>query len=916
MASGVDVLPGLPQPSPDRQGQRQRDRERGYLRERQRRRQRETERGYLSEPADPVWSTSPYDRVGGWADADKLHTEPGGSAGWAAQVLDESGGPVRECRTATPGAVVALGLHFDMATGIDALDRLSVPADGSATTLTAGSLHAFTPQVSAADLHTTMASRLAARTFSPWKSVEPTVSDESEPEPELPIDSVYKMRRFRPASKNVAPRTVFVSLAGTDSSDGSFRDPVQTINRARELMKSQGATLLMRIREDGELSILIDGDAVPQIPSSEMDENARDPFSPESPCFLSKFPECAAESPPLREMPAKKLDSTIKNLELQSTRDQSLVVPERAPELLSNKPLANWRPPRCVSSQLLDTQAVLSSSPATPVVPLTSSLDSTMADRDGWSDPSRAVPSPPSTVKSSCIGGTSRPASRSRVVYQPIVAEKVGMVREAAVVAQMTALDAAIKGRSAVVGIRMAVDAEVRRDMRLYAEWASRGNDKTVSIRPEYIPRPAKGIKLADLRGKTMSVGVAVAKDGSTRTVPLQRHALEMAMADELPQRMSAADGLVPPSAYAVLYWNGTLIGQTHAVPSQRSPRWRYTFELAHIKTEEEEGCNFLDVEVWALPATSDPRSPRDTPSPPVSPRSGVSKLGGSKKLLGKATLKSKPGEFPEGLHVLALRPQKTAFFRPLPRPPHISAPLESVEPGASTEEDTRPVTSGPRLTIKLIERPAVHTIRKETMKQHEDAKKEFKTAIETMMQHIQDARADRARKDAQMRAERLFEAYISEVVDEIARGATRNAVVERKHQQKLARWRANVGRAVQEVMQKSIEWTAMQLVLGLNAANEPRAHSAATRVQAVQRGKIGRKQAARTRAQQIEQSLGLLGTEEEAAHIAKIQAVARGKIARQELAEQQTAATKIAAAQRGQVGRRRVAEIRRTVGT
>ena len=162
-----------------------------------------------------------------------------------------------------------------------------------------------------------------------------------------------------------------------------------------------------------------------------------------------------------------------------------------------------------------------------------------------------------------------------------------------------------------------------------------------------------------------------------------------------------------------------------------------------------------MDVEVWALPATSDPRSPRDTPSPPVSPRSGVSKLGGSKKLLGKATLKSKPGEFPEGLHVLALRPQKTAFFRPLPRPPHISAPLESVEPGASTEEDTRPVTSGPRLTIKLIERPAVHTIRKETMKQHEDEKKEFKTAIETMMQHIQDARADRARKDAQMRAER-----------------------------------------------------------------------------------------------------------------------------------------------------------------
>ena len=323
-----------------------------------------------------------------------------------------------------------------------------------------------------------------------------------------------------------------------------------------------------------------------------------------------------------------------------------------------------------------------------------------------------------------------------------------------------------------------------------------------------------------------------------------------------------------------------------------------------------------MDVEVWALPASSDPKSPRDTPSPTVSPRSGSPKLGGSKKLLGKATWKSKPGEFSAGMHVLALIPQKTAFFRPLPRPPHISAPLESVEPGASTEEDTRPVTSGPRLTIKLIERPAVHTIRRETMKQHQDAKEEFKTAIETMMQHIQDARADIARQDAKMRAERLFEAYIDEVADEIVRGATRNAVVERKHQEKLARWRANVGRAVHEVMQKSIEWTAMQLVLGLNAANEPQAHAAATRLQAVQRGNVGRKQAARTRAQQIEQSLGLAGTEEEAAHIAKIQAAARGKIARQELAEQQMAATKIAAVQRGKADRVRVAEIRRTVGT
>jgi hypothetical protein len=81
----------------------------------------------------------------------------------------------------------------------------------------------------------------------------------------------------------------------------------------------------------------------------------------------------------------------------------------------------------------------------------------------------------------------------------------------------------------------------------------------------------------------------------------------------------------------------------------------------------------------------------------------------------------------------------------------------------------------------------------------------------------------------------------------------------------------------------------------------------AATKIAAVQRGNRDR---ARVAGIQIEQGLGLAGTEEEAAQITKMQAAARGKIARQELAEQQMAATKIAAVQRGNRDRARVAEI------
>ena len=79
---------------------------------------------------------------------------------------------------------------------------------------------------------------------------------------------------------------------------------------------------------------------------------------------------------------------------------------------------------------------------------------------------------------------------------------------------------------------------------------------------------------------------------------------------------------------------------------------------------------------------------------------------------------------------------------------------------------------------------------------------------------------------------------------------------------------------------------------------------AAATKIAAVSRGKQGRKKAA---GRKIEADLGLTGSEEETAAIARMQAQQRGKMARQEMAEQQNAASKIAAVQRGKQDRQRV---------
>jgi len=934
---------------------------------------RDTERpgnmGYTHEPADPVWSTSPYDLVGGWADVEEMHTEPGRDDGWASLAIDEQGIPVREWRTATPGAVVSLGSHLDATTGIDALERLSLAATANSRPTSSSRATTPTSGFPTTDLlvgypvgiSTAMAGRLESRTFSPWKPLKVTVPDEPEPEPEPLVDRIYKMRRFQKVATRHVQKVIYVSVIGKDSADGSISHPVQTTDRARELMKSQGATKVMLIPDDdGPVTLLLDSSAVPLVPSTEIDESARDPRAPESPCFLSKFPPGQAqELPPLRDPPAQSLDSTIKNLELQTAHEQALVDDATSDSVTSGW-LANWSPPRCVAAQLLDTRAVLNSPPATSVT------------HSSRAEPrAHLPPTPPSAAKPRSAARRS-PASRSRVVkpYSPDQIENVDMWREAAIVAKIAAETATRKSRGAVYGLQLASQAELKRDLERYRVLMAspgqaqllRQHRKEVSIDPASIdavrpdsamgaaPNPAASTKLEVTRG-AMSVGVAVDKDGKLHAAPLQRHALEIAMADELPQRMSADDGIVPPSAYAVLYWNGTLIGQTQVVHSHRSPRWRHTFELAHIKTEKEEGQNSLEVEVWALPADSQSAADGVTPTPPGTPGSterpdsaGSSKLGGNKKLLGKTAWKGKPGEFPEGMLVLALTAPKSTFFRSLPKPAHISASVESVESGTSTESGSKPVTSGPRLTIKLIERPAVHTIRRETMEQHENAKGTFKMEMEAMMQRIDEANAEIEAEKAQARLQQLYEESLADILEEMVTGAAHNAAVERHHQRKRARWHASVKRAVQHVTEQSIEWATMQLMLGLNKGNAEQADSAAAKLQAVQRGKIGRAKAARVKieselgltgseeeaaqiakmqatvrgkqdrkkvaelkAEKIESELGLTGSEEEAAQIAKMQAAARGKIARQELAEQQQAATKIAAVHRGNQDRARL---------
>ena len=84
--------------------------------------------------------------------------------------------------------------------------------------------------------------------------------------------------------------------------------------------------------------------------------------------------------------------------------------------------------------------------------------------------------------------------------------------------------------------------------------------------------------------------------------------------------------------------------------------------------------------------------------------------------------------------------------------------------------------------------------------------------------------------------------------------------------------------------------------------ADDAPQREAATKMQAVQRGKSARKSA---QGKKIGKGLGLTGSEEEAAAAAKIQAVNRGKAARREMGQQQEAATKMQARHQGKAARK-----------
>ena len=77
---------------------------------------------------------------------------------------------------------------------------------------------------------------------------------------------------------------------------------------------------------------------------------------------------------------------------------------------------------------------------------------------------------------------------------------------------------------------------------------------------------------------------------------------------------------------------------------------------------------------------------------------------------------------------------------------------------------------------------------------------------------------------------------------------------------------------------------------------------NAASKIAAVQRGKQDRQ---RVQGMKVEKELGLTGSEDEAKSIAKMQAAQRGKMARKEMEEQQAAATKLQAVQRGNMARK-----------
>ena len=894
-----------------------------------------------------MWTTTDgsIECVGGWCDTAHLHTEPGGASGWASRLVDADG---NEITTATPGYVVTRGselaaldagagrVHENVSDASFEWDAESVGGDAPIAERSLDSLDTepepqaglVDPEVSAQKLASPHAARLAARTFSPWRPPLATSPPEPEPEPEPAPSQSRKAGHGR----RERPSCIYMSVTGKDRFDGSRERPVQTLQRVRELMAAEQVTKAVQLTPAGTNP---DG-SVHHVATDMIDERPRSGAASEqefAPSFLSQV----SPYPPKSSLPhlhgkwnnmtsslddqLSLLNSTIRSAELDLSDTEAGTEGEEA------APLLRWSPPRPVAVQLADTRAVLGSPAAATLFFDTSSVPSPPSAR-----PARLVPTPPRQPPKS----SPSPSSRSRLSSRLSNAENVATSVEASTIATtiaQVAVGAGFADLNAMVEKTQAeVDADLEKCRTMIARNSRRRHKRAAQA--VAVPKAAQpGSSDAARAGNETAQGVqrkpaprgaAASTIGSgQKDLGLQRHALEVAMADELPQRVTG-EGIIPPSAYAVLYWNGERIGQTQVVMSSRQPRWRQTFELAHVKLENE-GHNGLEVEVWSLPAgaktapTGSVMTP--PPTPPISSaasstsslegsssigRSASAKLGGSKKLLGKAMWKGKAGEFPEGMLVLALPAPKSSYASSS-RLPAISDSNPSVP---HDEGPSVVVTSGPRIMIKLIQRSAVHTIRRETLTQHDLSMSQFDNEMEAIMSHIAAADEQLEEKRKEEEAQRVWDARLESHLHEILVGAAKNAAAELRHQAAKTQRRSKLAaarRAAAEIIAECMRVVDIELSLGITTDRQAEAASAATKLQATHRGKQDRAAVAEMKTKKIEEDLGLTGSAEETAAVAKMQAQARGKQARQELAEKKQAATRIAAVHRGNKSRARV---------
>ena len=898
-----------------------------------------------------MWTTTDgsIECVGGWCDTAHLHTEPGGASGWASLLVDADG---NEITTATPGYVVTRGqelaaldagagmVHENVSDASFEWDAESV--GGDAPVATERSLDSLDedaaemraepepqaglvdPEVSAQKLASPHAARLAARTFSPWRPPLATSPPEPEPEPE-PAPS---QSRKAVHGRRERPSCIYMSVTGKDRFDGSRERPVQTLQRVRELMAAEQVTKAVQLTPAGTNP---DG-SVHHVATDMIDERPRSGAASEqgfAPSFLSQV----SPYPPKSSLPhlhgkwnnmtsslddqLSLLNSTIRSAELDLSETEGGTEGEEA------APLMQWSPPRPVAVQLADTRAVLSSPAAATLFFDSSSVPSPPSAR-----PARLVPTPPRQPPKSSPSRSSRSRLSSRLSDAENVATSVEASTIATTIAQV-AVGAGFADLNATVEKTQAeVDADLEKCRTMIARNSRRRHKR--AAKAVAVPKPVQpGSETAQgVQRKPAPRGAAA---GTTATgqkeLGLQRHALEVAMADELPQRVTG-EGIIPPSAYAVLYWNGERIGQTQVVMSSRQPRWRQTFELAHVKLENE-GHNGLEVEVWSLPAGAK-TAPKGSvmtppPTPPISSaasstsslegsssigRSASAKLGGSKKLLGKAMWKGKAGEFPEGMLVLALPTPKSSYASSS-RLPAISDSNPSVP---HDEGPSVVVTSGPRIMIKLIQRSAVHTIREGVLDAHKMKIKQFDNEMEAIMSHIAAADEQLEEKRKEEEAQRAWDARLESHLQEILVGAAKNAAAELRHQAAKAQRRSKLAaarRAAAEIIAECMRVVDIELGLGITTDRQAEAASAATKLQATHRGKRDRAAVAEMKTKKIEEDLSLTGSAEETAAVAKMQAQARGKKARQELSEKKQAATRIAAVHRGNQSRARVSGLR-----